>query len=270
MDCKNCNTILKDTDDFCNACGAKVIRNRLTVSNLFAHFSEQFLNYDNKFFQTFIQLFTKPEAVIGSYINGTRKKYVNVISYFAIAITVSGLQMYILNKFFPEALDIAFSGTGTNEATAALQQKNMQFVQEYQSIIMMLFVPIYALMARIVFFDNKKFNYTELLVIFMYILSQMTIVGAVIMIISANFGETIAGVGAMISIPLQIIYSAYCLKRLFKISVKKIIFRTLFFLLVLCVFFILFSILSAVLMFLTGDMQEVMEAQKAAREASGT
>ncbi len=98
MDCKNCHTNLKDTDDFCNTCGAKVVRNRLTIRNLFAHFSEQFLNYDNKFLQTFIHLFTKPEAVIGCYINGTRKKYVNVISYFAIAITISGLQMYILNK----------------------------------------------------------------------------------------------------------------------------------------------------------------------------
>ncbi|PHR71636.1 MAG: hypothetical protein COA67_06375 [Lutibacter sp.] len=70
-------------------------------------FNEQFLNYDNKFLQTFIHLFTKPEVVIDGYINGTRKKYVNVISYFAIAITLSGLQMFILNKFFPEMLDFS-------------------------------------------------------------------------------------------------------------------------------------------------------------------
>ena len=266
MECKNCHTALKETDDFCNICGAKIIRNRLTIRSLFSHFSEQFLNYDNKLFQTFIQLFSKPEAVIGCYINGTRKKYVNVISYFAIALTIAGLQLYILNKFFPEALDLSnFGGQGTE----AMQQKNMQFIQEYQSIVMMLYVPIYAIMAKIVFFGNKKFNYTELLVIFMYILSQLTIVSAFIMVFAAYFGGTIGGIGLIITLPLQIIYSAYCLKRLFGISVKKIILRTLFFLIVLGVFFIAGSILAAIVMYFNGDMMEMMEAQRAAKEAAG-
>ena len=92
MNCKSCQSTLKSQDNYCNICGAKVIRNRLTFKNLFEHFSEQFLNYDNKFLLTFITLFKRPEDVIAGYISGTRKKYVNVISYFAIAITLSGLQ----------------------------------------------------------------------------------------------------------------------------------------------------------------------------------
>ena len=88
MNCKNCNTSLIEGNDFCGFCGAKVIRNRLTIKNLLAHFSEQFLNYDNQFLKTFLHLFTKPEVVIGGYIDGTRKKHVNVISYFAIALTL--------------------------------------------------------------------------------------------------------------------------------------------------------------------------------------
>lgn len=61
MACKNCNTELTTDSEYCYHCGAKVIRNRLTIKNLFEHFSEQFLNYDNKFLQTFILLFKKPE-----------------------------------------------------------------------------------------------------------------------------------------------------------------------------------------------------------------
>ena len=68
MNCKNCDTLLKEQDDFCNSCGAKVIRNRLTVRNLFEHFSETFFNYDNKLLRTFTTLFTKPEVVIEGYI----------------------------------------------------------------------------------------------------------------------------------------------------------------------------------------------------------
>ncbi|WAC01775.1 DUF3667 domain-containing protein [Lacinutrix neustonica] len=75
--------------NYCNGCGAKVIKNRLTMRNLFEDFTYNYLNYDNKFLRTFLNLFTKPEAVITSYIDGTRKKYVNVISYFAIALTLS-------------------------------------------------------------------------------------------------------------------------------------------------------------------------------------
>ena len=63
MACENCETPLTTESDFCNHCGAKVIRNRLTLKNLFAHFGEQFLNYNNKFIQTIIYLFKKPEDV---------------------------------------------------------------------------------------------------------------------------------------------------------------------------------------------------------------
>ena len=155
MDCKNCSFPLDDSNEYCGFCGAKVIRNRLTIRNLLAHFSEQFLNYDNKFLQTFIHLFIKPEIVIQSYIDGTRKKYVNVISYFAIAITVSGLYIFILNKFFPECLELPdFMPSEQQE----FQNKGMTFMQEYQSLLMMLYIPLYAIMAKMVFIG---FNFPE-------------------------------------------------------------------------------------------------------------
>ena len=81
MDCKNCGTILTSENNFCNFCGAKVIHNRLTVSNLFEDFKEKFLNVDNAFLRTFISLFKRPDDVINGYIEGTRKKYINVINF---------------------------------------------------------------------------------------------------------------------------------------------------------------------------------------------
>jgi hypothetical protein len=260
MHCKNCSTPLISEINFCTFCGAKVIRNRLTLKNIFEDFSEQFLNYDNKFLQTFIALFSKPEAVIGSYIAGTRKKYVNVLSYFAIAITFSGLQIYFLNKFFPEAMDLS---SITAENTHEIANNNLAFLKEYQSILMMAYVPLYALLAQLVFLRIKKFNYAEHLVMFMFILAQLSILGAVISVVNGVIGITI-GTTSMILLPIQVLYSAYCLKKLYQLSFKGILLRTLLFFLILLIFAIVFTILFTIAMVLYyGGLEEFVASQKA-------
>ena len=260
MNCKNCNTILSTESGYCYCCGGKVIRNRLTLKHLFQDFSENYFNYDNKFYQTFINLFKKPEDVIGGYINGTRKKYVNVVSYFALAITISGIYLLILNNFFPEMMDFSVMAAPGQEE---FQKKNLSFVQEYQSLFMMLYVPLYALMARVSFIGIKKFNYTELLVIFMYLQAQISIVSAIAGIILTLFGIT-QGVMSLIAIPLMILYSAFCLKRLYNLNFQHIVLRTLLFLVVLGIVFIIISVVMAVIMFINGDLQSMIEAKKAA------
>ncbi|WP_104736174.1 DUF3667 domain-containing protein [Hanstruepera ponticola] len=265
MLCKNCQTKLEPTDDFCKSCGGKIIRNRLTLKNLFQHFSEQFLNYDNRFLQTFVSLFTKPDDVIDGYINGVRKKYVNVISYFAIALTVSGLQLLILDKFFPETMDLSAMATSNAGPDS---NEMMSFIREYQSLLMMVNVPMYALVSYFVFYTLKKYNYTEHLVIFMYVLSQLTFVGTFISITSAFFGLSLAH-SSMILSPIQVLYSMYCLKRLYKLSIKGLILRTLLFFGIIVVGFILIMVTVAVLaiMFKDSDfMQSIIEAQKAGQE----
>lgn len=260
MNCKNCQTLLTVDSDYCYSCGGKVIRNRLTIRNLFSHFTETFFNFDNKFFQTFFGLFRKPEDVIGCYIEGTRKKYVDVVSYFALAITISGLQVFILNKFFPEAMDMSKYPTQAGSAT----QNNdvMEFVQEYQAIIMMLYVPIYAIISRIVFLNKKTYNYTEQLVIYMYIQAQVSIAGAFIMtslvILGFNyFSITFPFIAAMIA------YAAYCLKKLYTLNISEIILKTLIFLLILGFLFVIMSIIVGAFMVINaGGFQEFIEARK--------
>lgn len=260
MNCKNCNTSLIETNEFCPNCGGKIIRNRLTLKNLFEHISETFFNYDNKLLRTFINLFKTPEDVIGGYIDGVRKKYVNPISYFGLAITISGLYLLILNKFFPEAMDYTmFTAPGQEE----FQRKNMNFVQEYMSLFMMLYVPIYAIIARVTFIGLKKYNYTELVVTFLYIQAQMSIVTAVFGIIVSSFGINQA-VFSMISIPLMILYCAYCLKRIYNLNFTNIFLRSLLFFVVLGIVFVVVVVIMIIIMFLNGDIQQMIEAQKAA------
>ncbi|WP_299226679.1 DUF3667 domain-containing protein [uncultured Psychroserpens sp.] len=218
MNCKNCHIELSAQSDFCNHCGGKVIRNRLTFKNLFEHISETFFNYDNKLLRTFIDLVKKPDAVIGSYIDGVRKRYVNPISFFGLTLTLVGLEWLILRKYFPEQLNLSSLAVGGNESTL---NAIFSFVQDYSSLIMMLSVPIYALISRIVFFDNKKYNYVEHIVTFTYMMAFLSLLGAVINIIGVSFGGDL-GLITYINLPMQIIYISYCFKKLYKISFAEI------------------------------------------------
>jgi hypothetical protein len=262
MHCKNCNTILSHKSNFCNVCGAKMIRNRLTIKNLFSDFIETYLNYDNKFLQTFINLFKNPEDVIGGYIGGTRKKYVNVISYFTIAITFTGLEYFLINRFFPNFLDLSYiSQKGMENFSNTI----LNTIQEYQSFVLMLFVPIYAFMAKMTFFNIKKYNYTELVVIFMYIIAHTSIVGTLIIIPSAFFELKMGYLSPFVLI-FQILYSAYCLKRLYNLSLTGIILRTLLFLIVLFVVYIvsILTVFGALFLIKGPDFfKGFIEAQKA-------
>ena len=72
MFCKNCERQLRTDFRFCPDCGAKIIRNRITLKNLWGDVVERVFNIDNTFLKTFGHLFSKPEVVIEGYIEGTR------------------------------------------------------------------------------------------------------------------------------------------------------------------------------------------------------
>lgn len=260
MNCKNCKTILSQNSDYCSKCGGKIIRNRLTIKQLFSHFAELYLNFDNKFLRTFISLFKYPEQVIDGYISGTRKKYVDVISYFALAITVTGLEYFILQKFTPNFFDLS---AVTYQGSEAFMAEYMNRIQEYQSLVLMFFVPLYALVGKLVFYNYKNYNYTEILVIFMYVIAQLSISGAIISLTSAAFGLNMGVLSPVISI-FQIIYSGYCLKRLYHLNKKSIILKTLLFFLIAFVIYIALVILIVVVVLAVNGPEyfiHMMEAQ---------
>ncbi|WP_262732539.1 DUF3667 domain-containing protein [Gaetbulibacter sp. NE] len=221
MNCKNCNTNLAVEQNYCFECGAKIIRNRLTLSNIFSEVKEHLFQYDNKLFQTFILLFKKPEAVINSYIDGTRKKYINVIQYFAISLTLIGIQVFLLNTFFEDVLfkDISFLNKFDNGVTnssdflkdqATIQQK----VSNYQNIIYIITVPIsaFATWAAHYLTNYRQFNFTEHIVINLYYSSQAIIVTALLNIIFLCVGANYYVISSLISF-LTIVYYIYIFKR---------------------------------------------------------
>ena len=167
MNCKNCNTTLKQEQKFCDECGAKVIQNRLTPKVLAAQVNEQFISIDNKLLLTFIDLFKKPEAVIDGYIHGTRKKYIDVLQYFAIALTLAGIQVFLMTTFFKDALnlDMGFMegfNASTSKKDNPFKDFNFDSTNNYQGLVYILTVPFSALGTWLAYylFGERTYNFT--------------------------------------------------------------------------------------------------------------
>jgi hypothetical protein len=258
MNCKNCDTSLQAEAHYCSQCGAKVIRNRLTVKNLWAEVVTNIINVDNTVLKTFLHLCSKPEIVIGGYIEGLRKRYFNVVSYYALALSLAGIQIFILRKFFPEALDISI----LIPENTPQSHTNVDWTYDYYSILALINIPIYALMSKLTFSGLRKFNFTEHLVIMTYIFAQYTIFSFPIILIAAAFGGNFYIINYVLFL-LLLPYTAYTYKKLYSLSFSKIIMRTLAFFGILIAFLIVVGIVQLIVALISGDFQQMMDAQKA-------
>ncbi len=175
MQCKNCKNALSESHKYCEVCGAKVIKNRLTPKVLAEQINKEFISIDNRFLKTFVDLFKKPEIVILTYINGTRKRYLDVLQYFAISLTLVGVQVFFMTTFYPEVLDFDMNFLMSDEmksnpksnpfATLKLEQIN-----NFQGLLYIATVPFSAFASWITYaiLGKKEYNFTEHLVLNLY------------------------------------------------------------------------------------------------------
>ena len=258
MNCKNCLTELTEGSGFCNSCGGKVIKNRLSFKNLFEHISETFFNYDNKLLRTFVHLFKKPEAVIGSYVQGVRRRYVNPVSFFGIILTINGLNVFLISKFYKKYLDatnlLGDIDSANNEATKKIMAMSSDISLEYASIFFSMLIPLAALISWIVFF-NKKYNYTEHIILYLYSMSVYSIITVVLgQLILAIIPEKYLLFGTAMYLFL-FLYHCYILTRLFKLSFGQLLLKILMFIILFFISYIGFSILTIIALLLTGAVE---------------
>lgn len=284
--CKNCGTSLQLDQQFCSNCGSKRILNRLNARNLLEDFTERFLNIENVFLKTFLALWTRPDDVINGYINGLRKKYMSAFSYFAVALTLGSIYIFVfrnwymddigsISELFKEGYEAGAKGVKPNaqvtDTFTAGAVDIMNKILDYNSFFSFVYVPFYAMISKIVFWNYKQVNFIEHLVIYLYSYSQTSIVTSVLMIL---FGWSAIGQIAVSSVvsTLPFFYTAYVLYKVFDLDINRLILKTLLFLTILFPLgLIFFAILGGGLYatgmfdpFIEGIMQQV-ESQKAAK-----
>jgi hypothetical protein len=247
MKCANCDNSLRSDFSFCPTCGGKVIRNRLTLKNVWEDISYQVFNLDNTFLKTFRHLFSQPQSVIESYNSGVRKRYMNPISYFAIGVTISGIMFYILQDIYGVKL--------TETSFANENTPKMDFVFDYQGILSYLIMPFYALMTWVLFLDKKALNYTEHLVANAYIVGQVTFVQFLICIpLFGFFDVSYEPVNGLILL-FMVAYQFYALKKIHQINFFESLIRALAYFIMLIVLMMGIGIFIAIIGFITGAIK---------------
>lgn len=222
MNCKNCDTILTNESLYCHTCGAQVVKNRLTLKNLLKHFTETYFNYDNKFIQTIINLFVKPENVIGSYIDGVRKKYINPVSFLAISFTLSGFHLFFFKDNLKEIM--ASSGMSVYQGQEKFGEAVYNFVFDYNSFLYFAIIPGFAIISWMVFI-NKKYNFTEHVIIYLYTMSFSSIVSIFLTVFIVLIAPKIYMTFSFSVYFLLFVYHIFLLKRLFKLSGKQMLMK---------------------------------------------
>lgn len=171
MNCKNCNFSLRTDYSFCPDCGAKVIHERITFKGLIHDFIERYFNVDNTFIRTVTHLFRRPEMVIMGYLDGIRRKYLNPASLLAIALSLSGITLFLMKNFAWDSID--FEAVSSN-VSAEVNRKLVSANMEYSSFIFLGYIPVLALTGLITM-NPKQLSFAENMITAIYILANYSI-----------------------------------------------------------------------------------------------
>lgn len=244
MNCKNCNEILESDAHFCDNCGAKVIKNRISLRFLLGELFAS-MGFESLYFTTLKGMFFTPHGVIKEYLEGVRKRYVNPFAYLALG---AALALIIFNYFSEDYLKVQatfnkdqieeLKKTANKDLSAiknitekdfiklkgkqesAKAQLNFieswsQFLLRYFNLAAFLFLPFYALVSKLTYY--KPHNYGEHIVINAYIQGTTMYVTIICFLLSMVIHPRFFS----ISIVFVTLYYLYTLGKLYSYSFKK-------------------------------------------------
>lgn len=261
MNCKNCKYDITETSKFCNACGAKVITDRITVKRMMSDVSQDIFGWDNKFFLTIRKLIIAPQEILGEYLNGTRKKYTNPITFFAIGMALS---IFIFNTFDEAYMNMTLeTAKAQNEwfsENIGGQFKSIKFQQEslerneklqkgflkYFNLISLILLPLYAFIAFLVY--RKPYNYAEHLTIVTYIQGLSFFVSSILFLIAINTSPYLYS----ISILFLIFFYCFAYGKLYRLTIGQSILKLIIFLVIPFAVLLLFGVVALAIVFVYG------------------
>jgi len=275
MNCKNCNEVLENNALFCDNCGAKIIKSRITFKFLMVELFSV-LGLDSLFFNTLKKMFLAPQEVLNEYLNGIRKRYVNPFAYLAVG---AALSLIIFNFFSEDYLkmqatvnqsqtkeikelankDLSTIKNLSKEEFSKLKvkqqfaKKQLQYMDSWAgfilrnfNIITFLFLPFYALLSKLTY--SKSHNFGEHIVINSYILGTTMFITIFFFFLSMCIHPSIL----TYSILTTLAYYLYSFSKLYKHSFGKSLLKLLRFIGVLILLGIIVIVIGAIIGIIIG------------------
>lgn len=272
MNCKNCQDPLEKDAQFCDNCGAKVIKNRITFKFLITDLFINVFGIDSKFFLTLKKMAIQPNEVINEYLIGVRKRYVNPFAFLAIG---AALSVIIYNFYADDFIAIQSSAnSGQIEAlketaeidistikdisekelkklkskkqSAKIQlefmDKMMKFMLRYFNLLTFLFLLLYAILSKWTY--RKPHNFGEHIVINAYIYGFTTYFSLVAFFFAMIIHPSIY----TFSVLAYIVYYLFAFGKLYNLSIGKSVLKLFRFIIGFALFFIIVVILGAIIL----------------------
>ncbi|MEO6547939.1 MAG: DUF3667 domain-containing protein [Ferruginibacter sp.] len=186
--CKSCGCTGKG--NYCNFCGQSFKVKRISLPGLLHDVFHFFTHLDKGFAYTLKKLVTTPGDMQKAYIAGERSKHQKPFSMFFICATVAAVTRYWIFKVI-----VNYFHTG-NVA-------EMNFFHEYMVLIHIAMMPVYALIAFLLFY-KAKYNYAEIGVLILYTVSFFLLVVSVISLLKFIWPEMDT---AYVELPILTIYN---------------------------------------------------------------
>lgn len=243
MNCKNCQTDLLENFKFCNACGAKVVTQRITAKNLLSDIFQNALGWDNKYFSTIRSLILKPGILLREYLDGTRKKYVNPFTFLVIGMTLAiftfnffderyiesntnfqSKQIEWQSQWMNETLGIPLLSEEVKKEQLESAEKSTRFTLKYFNILVVLTLPLYSLLTFLVY--RKPYNYGEHIVINSYIQGVSFISISILFLISLVTHPLVYISNSL----LLLIFYTYVYGKLYRLSIGQSLLKVFIFL----------------------------------------
>jgi hypothetical protein len=117
--CQNCGALRRG--EYCHDCGQHFLQGRLTVRGLLWEFTARKLSLEGGLIHTFVDLSSRPGAMIRDYVRGRRQSYTHPVAYLLISTTLSAFMVPLTKDAHLNELRTTEWGFGGAESEAIVQ-----------------------------------------------------------------------------------------------------------------------------------------------------
>ena len=195
--CKNCFQHLHLDQKYCHACGQKTDTHRINLHFLLHEIQHGIFHVDGGIVFTLKELFTRPGHTLREYLEGKRKPHFPPVLFVLIMGSVCALIHYFFNhKVEKKENSILETNLSKNDIAQYLDFKGFvayfthvfEWLGEHLAFTILLMLPICGL-AFFLGFRKYKYNYSEWLVILLFLSGQCLTVYVFFIFINYFLGD---------------------------------------------------------------------------------